>query len=80
MPRINIDGTDYEVTAGYNLLQACLSLGFDLPYFCWHPAMESVGACRQCAVKQFHDKDVFGLLVAGEYLSVPASVGDPQVA
>ena len=30
-------------------------LGFDIPYFCWHPAMGSVGACRQCAVKQFHD-------------------------
>ncbi len=23
----------------------------DLPYFCWHPAMGSVGACRQCAVQ-----------------------------
>ena len=57
MPRINIDGTDYEAAAGQNLLQACLSLGFDLPYFCWHPAMGSVGACRQCAVKQFHGAD-----------------------
>jgi NADH-quinone oxidoreductase subunit G len=57
MPRINIDGTDYEAAAGQNLLRACLSLGFNLPYFCWHPAMGSVGACRQCAVKQFHDKD-----------------------
>ena len=27
--------------------------GFDLPYFCWHPALGSVGACRQCAVTQF---------------------------
>ncbi|MDA8387833.1 MAG: NADH-quinone oxidoreductase subunit NuoG, partial [Nitrospiraceae bacterium] len=34
-----------------------LGLGFDLPYFCWHPAMHSVGACRQCAVKQFKDED-----------------------
>jgi len=57
MPRINVDGTDYEVTAGQNVLHACLSLGLDVPYFCWHPAMGSVGACRQCAVKQFHDKD-----------------------
>ena len=31
MPRINIDGTDYEAAAGHNLLQACLSLGFNLP-------------------------------------------------
>ena len=39
-----------------NLLHACLSLGYDLPYFCWHPALGSVGACRQCAVKQFKDE------------------------
>ena len=49
---------------GQNLLHACLSLGLNLPYFCWHPAMGSVGACRQCAVKQFRDeKDTHGKLV-----------------
>jgi NADH-quinone oxidoreductase subunit G len=64
MPRINIDGTNYEVAPGHNLLQACLSLGINLPYFCWHPAMGSVGACRQCAVKQFHgDDDQHGRIV-----------------
>jgi NADH-quinone oxidoreductase subunit G len=62
--RIDIDGTAYEVEAGQNLLHACLSLGFDVPYFCWHPALGSVGACRQCAVKQFHDpKDAHGRIV-----------------
>ncbi|MEO8726168.1 MAG: NADH-quinone oxidoreductase subunit NuoG, partial [Acidobacteriaceae bacterium] len=31
---------------------------------CWHPAMGSVGACRQCAVKHFKDdKDTHGKLV-----------------
>ena len=44
-------------TTSKNLLEACLSLGFDLPYFCWHPALGSVGACRQCAVKQFKDEN-----------------------
>ena len=39
-------------------------LGIDLPYFCWHPALGSVGACRQCAVKQFRDEnDTHGRLV-----------------
>ena len=33
-----------------------LSLGFDLPYFCWHPAMGSIGACRQCAVHALLDE------------------------
>jgi len=27
------------------------------PYFCWHPALGSVGACRQCAVKQYQNAD-----------------------
>ena len=64
MPTIYIDNKTYEVTAGKNLLETALSLGFDLPYFCWHPAMGSVGACRQCAVKLFKDeKDTRGRLV-----------------
>jgi NADH-quinone oxidoreductase subunit G len=54
---IYIDNRPYEVPEGQNLLYACLSLGFDIPYFCWHPAMHSVGACRQCAVKQFKDEN-----------------------
>ncbi len=54
---IYIDNRPYVVKDGQNLLRACLSLGFDLPYFCWHPAMHSVGACRQCAVKQFKDEN-----------------------
>src|SRR5664279_5139075 len=57
MAKILIDGREFEVAAGKNLLDTCLSLGFDLPYFCWHPALGSVGACRQCAVKQFKDED-----------------------
>src|SRR5512143_3710286 len=64
MITIFIDNKPYQVREGQNLLKACLSLGFDLPYFCWHPAMHSVGACRQCAVKQFKDdKDTRGRIV-----------------
>ena len=57
MPTIYVDGKPYKVPEGQNLLHACLSLGFDIPYFCWHPAMHSVGACRQCAVKLFKDEN-----------------------
>ncbi|MGH7844412.1 MAG: NADH-quinone oxidoreductase subunit NuoG [Candidatus Binatia bacterium] len=57
MAEIYIDGKPYQVEAGQNLLHICLSLGINLPYFCWHPALGSVGACRQCAIKQFKDKD-----------------------
>ncbi|MBJ7553679.1 NADH-quinone oxidoreductase subunit NuoG [Marinomonas spartinae] len=57
MATIHVDGKEYEVDGADNLLQACLSLGLDVPYFCWHPALGSVGACRQCAVKQYKDAD-----------------------
>jgi len=57
MATIHVDGKDFEVDGADNLLRACLSLGLDIPYFCWHPALGSVGACRQCAVKQFANAD-----------------------
>ncbi|WP_447983272.1 NADH-quinone oxidoreductase subunit NuoG [Nitrospira sp. Nam74] len=64
MATISINEKPYEANDGQNLLAVCLSLGFNVPYFCWHPALGSVGACRQCAVKQFQDdKDTAGRLV-----------------
>ncbi|MEO8741534.1 MAG: NADH-quinone oxidoreductase subunit NuoG [Casimicrobiaceae bacterium] len=64
MATIHIDNRPYAANERENLLQQCLSLGFDLPYFCWHPALGSVGACRQCAIKQFKDEqDTHGKIV-----------------
>lgn len=57
MATIYIDGKSVEVDGADNLLQACLSLGIDMPYFCYHPALGSVGSCRQCAVKQYNSKE-----------------------
>jgi NADH-quinone oxidoreductase subunit G len=83
MPTIYVENQPYEVPEGQNLLHACLSLGFDIPYFCWHPAMHSVGACRQCAVRQFKDaNDTQGKIVMS--CMVPAqdgtriSINDPE--
>lgn len=53
MIKIQIDGLIYEVKEGKNLLETCISLGIDVPYFCYHAALGSVGACRQCAVKKY---------------------------
>lgn len=64
MATIYVDGKNYEVNGSENLLQACLSLGIDIPYFCWHPSLGSVGSCRQCAVKQYtNPEDTRGRLV-----------------
>ena len=57
MVKITIDGKYYEVKPEKNLLETCLSLGIDIPHFCFHPALGSVGACRLCAIKKFRDKD-----------------------
>ncbi|HEY7837080.1 MAG TPA: NADH-quinone oxidoreductase subunit NuoG [Terriglobales bacterium] len=87
MPKIHIDGRSYDVAPGQNLLEACLGLGFHLPFFCWHPAMGSVGACRQCAIKHFKDEAdakanggrlVMSCMTAAEE-GIRISVDDPQV-
>ncbi|HUJ68077.1 MAG TPA: 2Fe-2S iron-sulfur cluster-binding protein, partial [Syntrophorhabdales bacterium] len=83
MAVIHIDGKTQEVKEGENLLKTCLGLGLDLPYFCWHPAMHSVGACRQCAVKQFRDEnDTTGSIVMACMTPVTdgmrISVDDPE--
>jgi NADH-quinone oxidoreductase subunit G len=85
VPTIYIDTKAYEVPEGKNLLEVCLSLGFDLPYFCWHPAMHSVGACRQCAVKQYKDAgDTRGRIIMACMTPVAdgmrISVSDPEAA
>ncbi len=64
MAIIHVDGKPYEVDAAENVLRVCLSQGLDIPYFCWHPALGSVGACRQCAVKLYRDEhDKVGRIV-----------------
>lgn len=85
MPTLYIDNTPYSFTEGdRSLLDVCLSLGFNVPYFCWHPALHSVGACRQCAVKVFKDEqDTRGRIMMS--CMTPASDGmrisidDPEV-
>ncbi len=55
MVKIQIDGKHYEVKPGKNLLETCMALGLNVPHFCFHAALGSVGACRLCAVKKFKD-------------------------
>jgi NADH-quinone oxidoreductase subunit G len=64
MATVYVDNQSYQMNPKQNLLHGCLSMGMNLPYFCWHPALGSVGACRQCAVKQFKDEaDTHGKIV-----------------
>jgi len=64
MAKVYIDNKLYEVDGSKNMLENCLSLGLNLPYFCWHPVLRSVGACRQCAILKYKDdKDTKGKLI-----------------
>jgi NADH-quinone oxidoreductase subunit G len=66
MPMIYVDGQEIEVKEGENVLEACLNAGLDLPYFCWHPSMGSIGSCRQCALVQYqNDEDAKGRIIMG---------------
>src|SRR6201997_3833489 len=74
MAIVYVDNKPYQMNAEQNLLHGCLSQGLALPYFCWHPALGSVGACRQCAVKQFrNEQDTTGKLIMA--CMTPASEG-----
>ncbi|MEI7949942.1 MAG: NADH-quinone oxidoreductase subunit NuoG [Gammaproteobacteria bacterium] len=57
MAKISVDGKVFEVDPNNNLLQEVLSHQQDLPYFCWHPSMGSVGSCRQCAMIEYANDD-----------------------
>ena len=64
MIKIQINGKEYEVEPKKNLLETCLALGFDIPHFCFHAALGSVGACRLCAVKKYRNaEDTKGKIV-----------------
>ncbi len=51
MPKITIDGVEYEVEAGLTLLQACEIAGIEIPRFCYHERLRIAGNCRMCLVE-----------------------------
>ena len=51
MPRMKIDGREYDFPDGINVLEACESVGIHIPHFCYHPALKVVGSCRMCKVE-----------------------------
>ncbi len=52
--KVYIDGVEYEVYKNKPLLQNLLDLGIQVPYFCYHPRLRIIGACRMCIV--FNEK------------------------
>ncbi|HEV8523660.1 MAG TPA: NADH-quinone oxidoreductase subunit NuoG [Terriglobales bacterium] len=53
MPDVNItvDGKQIAVPTGTLLIEACKSLGIEVPSFCYYPGLSLQAACRMCLVK-----------------------------
>ncbi len=51
MPTLTIDGSEVTVEPGTTVLQACESLGIEIPRFCYHERLAIAGNCRMCLVE-----------------------------
>src|SRR5713226_5927442 len=45
-----IDGRQVEVPRGTLVIEAAKQAGIEVPIFCYHPKLKTVGACRMCLV------------------------------
>ena len=51
MPKIKINNKMVEVESGLTVLQACESIGIEIPRFCYHERLSIAGNCRMCLVE-----------------------------
>jgi len=48
---LTVDGKKVMAPAGTLLIEACKSVGIEVPSFCYYPNLSLQGACRMCLVK-----------------------------
>jgi NADH-quinone oxidoreductase subunit G len=48
---ITVDGKKVTAPAGTLLIEACKSVGIEVPSFCYYPGLSLQGACRMCLVE-----------------------------
>ncbi len=51
MPKVKIDGTEYDVADGTTIMHACEDAGAEIPRFCYHDRLSIAGNCRMCLVE-----------------------------
>ena len=51
MPKIKINDQEVHVENGMTILQACESIGIEIPRFCYHEKLAIAGNCRMCLVE-----------------------------
>ena len=48
---LTVDGKKVTAPAGTLLIEACKTVGIEVPSFCYYPGLSLCGACRMCLVK-----------------------------
>ncbi len=48
---ITVDGKKITAPTGTLLIEACKSVGIEIPSFCYYPSLSLQGACRMCLVE-----------------------------
>jgi predicted molibdopterin-dependent oxidoreductase YjgC len=51
MPKLFIDGHEFDAEEGATVLQVARANGIRLPTLCYHEALKPIGACKLCAVE-----------------------------
>jgi NADH-quinone oxidoreductase subunit G len=53
MPTVYINDETIEIGLDerLNCIQAAQRIGFEIPHYCWHPALSVVASCRMCLVE-----------------------------
>ena len=51
MPKVIIDGNEYDVEDGMTIMHACEDAGAEIPRFCYHDKLSIAGNCRMCLVE-----------------------------
>lgn len=51
MVNVKINGVSYDVPKGYTILEACKSVGIEIPTLCFLKEINEIGACRICVVE-----------------------------
>ena len=56
MPKLRIDGIDFQAPEGWTILEAANYLGLEIPTLCFHEGLSAWGGCRLCLVEIMQHK------------------------
>jgi len=51
MPIFELDNKPVDVPPGTNLIEAARRMNIEIPHYCYHPGLTTVGSCRMCQVE-----------------------------